>query len=449
MKTKLLIILIILGTLFVSCSTSKMVPKALPQKDTLAILTPQQIKNMENKEDYYVNNNFETNKFSHTRDTASQAKISNVFVETPLSAVLQDLASQTKTNLVYDNATEGSISMSLNKVPLEKALDQILYPGGYKYRYVPEGNYYFIGKSLPENTSFDQLTITKTIKTNRGADKIISQISSYFQPFIKADGQVITITASPDVVNRLERDISLIDRGRRQIEISARFVVVEWEKGVNLGAQWSNINFSALGLADIIKGGATGFAANFTSALSSVLTANGYDTNVKSVAEPRITVEDGEKGEVSATEEHTIPILSGGGLAYSYYTTKEISVGIKMNVQPSITRDGQVRLNLKQEVSDIVGESEFKQQGGASQMIPIVARRITETILKVRNGETVAIGGLINNVDQTKKSGLPFFRKIPVAGRAFGNKNQKSKQSELVVFITPRVIYETPPPVLY
>jgi type II secretory pathway component GspD/PulD (secretin) len=260
---------------------------------------------------------------------------------------------------------------------------------------------------------------------------------------------MITITASPDVVNRLERDISLIDRGRRQIEISARFVVIEWEKGTNLGAQWGDVNFSALGLGNLIKSGLTGLTANFTAALSSILTANGYDTNVKSVAEPRITVEDGEKGEVSATEEHTIPILSGGGQAYSYYTTKEISVGVKMKVQPSITRDGQVKINLSQEVSDIVGESEFKQVGGASQMIPIVARRTTETILKIRNGETVAIGGLMNNMDQTKKSGIPFFRKIPVAGRFFGNKNQSSKQSELVVFITPRVIYETPPPVLY
>ncbi len=435
MKKLSLILVVCISMLIVSCATIRE-PIPVNKKVTL---TQAEIQSLEQTED----NATEVKYLSITEEqkgTATHPLVSNVFVETDIRAVLMDISTQSGVNIIPDNTVEGSVSLTLNNVSLEKAFDMILYPGGYKYRYVQDGNYYIVGKSLPENSSFDALTVTKVIKTNRGAEKVLSQLSSFFQSFVKADGQTITITATPDMINRIERDIALIDKSKRLIEISAQFVMVEWSKGVNLGVQWSDINLSAIGIADIIKGGATAMSSNLTSSLSAFLSSNGYDTKIKTIAEPRIVVEDGEKAELNITEEHLFLILSGGGAAYNYFTTKEVSVGIKLKVQPFVTRDGQVRLAINPEVADIIGEREFKSNGGPSQKLPIIARRSTQTTLKVQNGETIAIGGLITKMDQNKKSGIPFFRKIPLVGFVFGSQNKAAKETELVIFITSRVI---------
>ncbi len=425
---------ILIGILVASCATVRTPIQTTPKP----MLSNQEINALENGEDSLAKQNYDVKSIVSLSGT-KQVLVSNIYVETDIRSVLMDLSTLAGINIIPDNTVSGAISLSLEKVPLETALAMVLYPNGYKYTYIANGSYYLVGSALPENTSFDALTVTKTVKTNRGADKIMSQISPYYHPFIKSDGQVLTITATPDVLYRIEKDISIIDKPKRQIEVTARFVMVEWKKGKNIGAQWSDINLSGIGLGELIKGGASTFTASLTSGLSTLLSTSGYDTKINMVAEPRIIVEEGEAGMINISEEHMFLILSGGGTAYSYFTTKEVQVGIKMNVQPFVNRDGSLRLNVNPEVSDIVGEREFKN-GTSIQKLPIVARRSTSTILKVQNGETVAIGGLINKVSKDDKTGIPFFRKIPIIKYAFGADNKYKNETELVVFITTRII---------
>ncbi len=413
------------------------VRQPIPVKERIT-LSADSIKALEAAEDQAANDRFASSVLEQ-KNQSKQPLVSNVFVEMDIRAVLMDIATQTGVNIVPDNSVTGSVSLTLKDVPLEKAFDMILYPGGYKYRYIAEGEYYIVGRSLPENASFDALTITKTIKTNRGAAVVISQLSPFFQAFVKADGQTVTITASPDVVNRIERDLASIDKSRRQIEISAKFMMVEWDKGSSLGAQWSDINLSAAGIGNVFKGGSV-FSADLASSLNIFLQTNGYNGKATAMAEPRIVVEDGEVGELKITEEHLFLILSGGGAAYNYFTTKDVEVGIKLKVKPSISRDGKLRLDVNPEVADIIGEREFKSSGGPTQKLPIIARRSTNTTLRVDNGETIAIGGLITKVEKNKKSGIPVLRGIPVIGYLFGNENSQKKETELVIFITTKVV---------
>lgn len=421
--------------LLISCAT---VREPIPVKKKIA-LSQDSINALELAEELASNARFKASAESE-KSKVDQPLVSNIFVEMDIRAVIMDIATQTGVNIIPDNSVNGAVSMTLKDVPLEKALEMILYPGGYKYRYIADGKYYIVGRSLPENASFESLTITKTIKTNRGAGIVISQLSPFFQMFTKADGQNITITASPDVVNRIEKDVSSIDKSRRQIEITAQFMMVEWDKGTSLGAQWSDINLSASGIGNLISGGAQTFSSDLAGGLNIFLQTNGYNAKVKTMAEPRIVVEDGEVAELKVTEEHLFLILSGGGAAYNYFTTKDVEVGIKLKVKPSLTRDGKLRLDINPEVADIIGEREFKSNGGPTQKLPIIARRSTNTTLKVENGETVALGGLITKLEKTKKSGIPVLRGIPLLGYLFGNDNNQKKETELVIFITSKII---------
>lgn len=425
------------------CAATKNVKeKALIPVEAKPTLTKDQIKTLENEETKGAQDTYQTFIDDENKQLVTQPTVSNVFVETDVRAALTDIATQSGMNIIPDLTVEGSVSVTLDKVPLETALKMLLYPGGYKFKYVKEGNYYLVGRTLPENSSFDALTITKVIKTNRSAEKVVSQISEHYKPYIQSgkDGNLITLNGPADVVSRIERDIKLVDVARRQIEISAKFVMVQWEKGYNLGMNWGDISLDATGLAALVKGAAAGLSSNLSSGLSNFLATSGYKANVNVMAEPRIVIEDGSDGELKITEEHMFMILSGGGMAYNYFTTKDVSVGIVMKVTPVVARDGMIRLQLSPEISDIIGETEFKS-GGSTQKLPIISRRSTTTTIKVENDQTIAIGGLVMKSKKTTERGLPLLRHIPLFGKMiFGGKQSEEKDSELVIFITSKII---------
>ena len=433
--------MIVVAIVLNGCATTKVKPSMIPivEKPTL---TKEQISDLEAVETNGAEKEYQAMIEAENKELAKQPTVSNVFIEADVRSTLVDVSTQTGINIIPDLTVEGSVTVTLEKVPLETALKMILYPGGYKFRYIKEGNYYLVGRTLPENSSFDALTETRIIKTNREAEKVVSQLSEHYKPYIQnsKDGNIITLTGPPDVISRIERDIKMVDGTKRQIEISAKFVMVQWEKGSNLGMQWGDISLDATGLANLVKGAATGLSSTLTAGLTNFLATSGYRAKVNIMAEPRIVVEDGSNGELKITEEHMFMILSGGGMAYNYFTTKEVSVGITMKVTPFVTRDGMLRLQLQPEVSDIVGETEFKS-AGSSQKLPIIARRSTTTTVKVDNGQTIAIGGLIMKTKKSTDRGLPVLFRIPLLGKIlFGGKVKEEKDTELVIFITSKII---------
>ena len=257
---------------------------------------------------------------------------------------------------------------------------------------------------------------------------------------LSKDGNSLTLTGPDDVLTDWNGTSPQSTR-QRQIEISARFVLVQWEKGTNLGMTWGDINFDA-STGKFAKGLVASFTGNIAASITNMLETNGYKAKVDIVAEPRVVVEDGGEGEIKITREDLFLILSGGGAMYNYFTTKDVETGVMMKVKPFISRDGILRLVLKPEISDIIGEREFKINGSGSQKLPIIARRSETTTVRVENGKTIAIGGLLMQEKRTKSKGIPGLSSIPLLGSfLMGGVENSEKDVELVIFITPRVIF--------
>ena len=417
--------------------------KPLPMKDQ-PTLTKEQLSEMVTEEMQGVQEKQRQIADERIQRLKKQPKVSNVFVDADIRQVLLDIATQTRINILADESVQGTVSATLENVPLEDALEMTLFPGGFKFQYVKEQNYYQVGRAIPESQSFDKLSSTRVIKTNQEAQKVLEQISDHYKQYVSLskDGNSLTLTGPDDVLNRLEWDIATIDKAKRQIEISARFVLVQWEKGTNLGMTWGDINFDASGAGSFAKGLVASFTGNIAASITNMLETNGYKAKVDIVAEPRVVVEDGGECEIKITREDLFLILSGGGAMYNYFTTKDVETGVMMKVKPFISRDGILRLVLKPEISDIIGEREFKINGSGSQKLPIIARRSETTTVRVENGKTIAIGGLLMQEKRTKSKGIPGLSSIPLLGSfLMGGVENSEKDVELVIFITPRVIF--------
>jgi pilus assembly protein CpaC len=154
---------------------------------------------------------------------------------------------------------------------------------------------------------------------------------------------------------------------------------------------------------------------------------------LQSLAEPNLIAYNGEEASFLAGGEIPIPVVQGvsGQVAVQY---KEF--GIRLTFRPTIAGDV-IRLKLRPEVSAL----DF--QNGvilAGFRIPALSTRRAETDVELRDGQSFAIAGLMNNISQTDRQAIPVLSRLPIIGNLFKSKAERAEQTELMVLITPRLV---------
>lgn len=130
------------------------------------------------------------------------------------------------------------------------------------------------------------------------------------------------------------------------------------------------------------------------------------------------------------------PIQSGGNSVFANSISNR-STGVNLNITARVNPSGIVTLMINQEVS--------APQAPASGQIqsPSFSKRSVNTQVTVQDGDTIAIAGIINESSASSSSGIPILHKIPILGAAFGARSYNHDRTELIIFMTPRVIYDT------
>lgn len=160
-----------------------------------------------------------------------------------------------------------------------------------------------------------------------------------------------------------------------------------------------------------------------------VVTKSGVPVSIASVIQEPIQTFSAPVGTTGDVNQNTLP--SG---------TETFSYGVMMDVVPRLLADNFVDLNINPMVSQKIGEKEVGS-GDTKQTIPIISQRSATTTVRVKSGQTVVIGGLMSLNDDTKYTGVPPLNKIPLLGDLlWGNSKKKNKKTNLLIFVTPRVI---------
>lgn len=346
-----------------------------------------------------------------------------------VKVILSELSKKSNINIVFDSSVKGLVPLYVVNLPIKTALKMISYSIGCKYKYIEDGNYYVMGRATYEAAGFDKLSITKSIKVSTDAKIIVDQLSTHYETYVNYSGEQITITAPPSILERIERDILLIDKEKPQIEVIVNFVTVRHVKGSDVGIKYDGISLASLGKG-LITGG-TSFSLGLVSSLNAWFKLNKYSSEAESLTEIRVLVEEGESGELKVVEEHMFLILSGGGSSYNYYQLESKDVGVKLSVIPTITRDNKIRLTLNSEVSEIVG---IEKSNGES--LPIISRESSKSVFKIKEGESLVFSRLSRKEKKKKFEGIPGLIKIPI----INSKSKSEKEVEIVAFVTARII---------
>ncbi|MBE3144600.1 MAG: secretin and TonB N-terminal domain-containing protein [Planctomycetes bacterium] len=193
---------------------------------------------------------------------------------------------------------------------------------------------------------------------------------------------------------------------------------------------------------DPINGGKIKFGfLNDNVDISFMLNMLRTNLNAKLLANPRILVLDNESANIKIVQEipyQELTQASGGG---NIGTTVFKNVGVELTVTPHITRDGLIRLNIKPKFSTQVSVAQIAVPGTASKSdVPVIDSREASTIAFARDGQTIVMGGLRKQEKRQDVSKVPIIGDIPLIGTLFTSNTESLKITELIVFVTPRII---------
>ena len=259
----------------------------------------------------------------------------------------------------------------------------------------------------------------------------------------------LLVYASPYEYGKIERILAKLDVVATQVLIEASIVEVTLTDDLQYGLEWTlengiGSNYNGAGKLDLGPGGlgplAPGFSytvTNSAGAIRAVVNALAEESLVNVISTPSILVLDNHTAAIHVGDQQPIQsrqTITDGGNTSSSIEYKD--TGVKLEVTPTVNDGGLVTLDVRQSVTD-VGPID-----PATNQRSFLERNVSSRIA-VRNGDSAVLGGLIRDNNTVGKSGIPLLMDIPVLGSLFSSTTDANTRTELLVFITPKVVEST------
>ena len=387
-----------------------------------------------------------------------------------LPSILAILAKESGYNIVTDpnvNRQE-KISIHLDDVPIEQAINLVVRAVGLSYEVV--GNSFLIAdpKKLKEEVGVSSFVIELKYASAEEVKAMLQDISDQIQ--VDISGNKLLVNASPKKIAEIQDVVKQIDIPAIQIMLETRLIEVAADSEEQLGIDWSRLSKFTTILAENALDEATGgsiipddqtlgqkpttmpfdplktdlddgsqivpryFSRQMTAfdiTLDMLMKANQAEV----LADSRLTTLNGREASIKLVD--IVPyILSSGGVGGQVQVQRE-EVGIKLDINPTVNTDGFITVKVEPEVSTIF---EFI---GPDNNIPRVKSRQSSTTIRVKDGESIIIGGLLSNDRKQTLYKVPILHKIPWIGeKLFTSKNLVERKTDLIIQITPRIVID-------
>jgi general secretion pathway protein D len=390
--------------------------------------------------------------------TRNNAKVTLQFRDAPTKMVFEVLARQTGINFILDKdvKSDGKTTIFVQEVPIEEAIDLVLDQNNLA-RQILSANMVLIYPNTPAKQKDYEEQIVHTFYLTNAAPKDVETMLKAMlgakTMFVDERTSVVVMRDRPEAIRMAEKLVASIDVPEPEVLIEVEVLEIARSKLLNLGITPPG-SFTA-SASSILKGataGATGGASGLvlsdlshqnanTIQVSSVsLTANALQTmsNTSTLASPRIRARNKEKAKILIGSR--VPVITSSTALLSSGTASSSSVqyldvGLTLEVQPTVYLDGDVSIKIGLEVSSI---TDTKQVQGT--LAYTIGTRNANTLLRLKDGETQILAGLIQDSDTRSAAGIPGLSQIPIVGRLFGANNSDREKSEIVLSITPHII---------
>jgi len=393
--------------------------------------------------------------------------------------VIRLMAETSNINMIYGPEVGGNISIHLKNVPFDEAFRTIMNLKGLVATQLGANILRITTPDVVQKEQAKAILFTKTIPINYvKAEEMQKHIFAVMNSAgrkgnisVVEESNSLVITDTQEGIAQSERLIAQLDKKPPQVLIEARIVEINLNDGFDIGVQWeymsakrsgNQLNFIGTGAPSprIAATDATGKQfgpagppngtgvslpgpaaaaitfgfVNNTDFLSVSLAALVTQSKAKILSSPKVVTINGKEAKIEAVQDirFRTATVSGNGTVSESFTV--VSAGIKLKVTPTINAEDQITLQIKPESS-----FPTSQEVGAG---PVIRTRTAETTVIVKDGETLVIGGLIDDTDSQSVTKVPLLGDIPIIGVFFRSNNNSKIRNELLVFVTPRIIRE-------
>jgi type IV pilus assembly protein PilQ len=393
--------------------------------------------------------------------------------EAEIANVLRLLAKQSNLNIVAGKEVAGKITVSLVKVSTKEALDMVVKANGFDY--ITEGDVILVksresfGESELE-TKVYHLKYIDAYNVKNAARQVLSpqaRMEIFYANFSPVQGakantetgdesapedrsSILIVTDSPDNIRQLDAMIAALDKPTSQIMIEAKLIEVSPQHEQKLGINWDKTISSEVFREFVLPSGQVyrnAFDAPLADGQINYGTLNlgqynatldflNQHTNAKLVSNPRILARDNEEALISVGTTVPIPQINRGiGGTGDVVTFQYMNVSISLRVTPHVGEDRTITLSVNPIIEEIIGEVR-----SGTNSAPITSKREVTTVVNLASDETMVIGGLIKENTVERVSKVWMLGDVPLLGNLFRHKEKSKEQTDLLIFITPRLL---------
>lgn len=375
--------------------------------------------------------------------------------------VLTALSSLGDQSIVTDETVKGKISISFDNIPFDTALDLVTRTKGLAYRNV---HGVIVVSSQEQITKYYGDVAVFKINYAKAED-----IKTVLKDIVKGEGSGLSVDPITNSIvftgNRADeqkvRDtLALVDIPTKQVTLEAKIISLSNEDSKNLGLSWdwdvlpqassssssssssgsSSGSSSSSSSSDSTYGGVIHLGHGYKSSFQATLNALFTTGKAKILATPRIITIPGKEASIFIGD-HIPVITRSTSNGETTTSTEYVDAGIKLSYTPVVSNDGYITSVVHTEVSTptyLATVQNYK-----------ITSRTADTNVRMRNGETLIIGGLINEEEQETLRKVPFISNLPILGELFKDRTKTKNKTEVMMILTPHITDAGESPAIY
>ena len=384
------------------------------------------------------------------------------FRDANLKAIFEVISRATQINFIFDRDVRPDLKSTIfvKNTTIEDVINLLMATNQLEKRVLNENTVLIYPNTPAKAKDYQELMVRAFYLANADVKQTLNMIKTIVKTrdvFIDEKLNLLVMKDTPDAIRLAEKLIAAQDRAEPEVMLEVEVLEVSRNRLLDLGIQYPN-TFTALNIANQTTQSTTGGVVVSTSAQTQNLVTvdtlrhlvggsiavspnlqlnlNKQDGDAQILANPRIRVKNKEKAKIHIGDK--VPVItttSTANVGVSESVTY-LDVGLKLDVEPQVYLDNEVGIKVGLEVSNIVRE--IRSQSGT--LTYQLGTRQASTVLRLKDGETQVLAGLINDEDRQSASKIPGLGELPLIGHLFSTHRDQTAKTEIILLITPHII---------
>lgn len=384
------------------------------------------------------------------------------FRDANLKAIFEVISRATQINFIFDRDVRPDLKSTIfvKNTTIEDVINLLMATNQLEKRVLNENTVLIYPNTPAKAKDYQELMVRAFYLANADVKQTLNMIKTIVKTrdvFIDEKLNLLVMKDTPDAIRLAEKLIAAQDRAEPEVMLEVEVLEVSRNRLLDLGIQYPN-TFTALNIANQTTQSTTGGVVVSTSAQTQNLVTvdtlrhlvggsiavspnlqvniNKQDGDAQILANPRIRVKNKEKAKIHIGDK--VPVItttSTANVGVSESVTY-LDVGLKLDVEPQVYLDNEVGIKVGLEVSNIVRE--IRSQSGT--LTYQLGTRQASTVLRLKDGETQVLAGLINDEDRQSASKIPGLGDLPLLGHLFSTHRDQTAKTEIILLITPHII---------